>query len=164
MLEIFIYILIIILTILAAWYIVEINNSLSKLIEGCSLRNINDHDCRTIRIVRDYLIWLNILLLVTFIGSFIFIFLALYYRTNYTTIYNGWVVYGITLFLALITTGAYFLGLWSFEILSTVMNRDEVEREYNNTLVATSIVILINAILFMANIIFSRWYILRSTS
>lgn len=158
MIDIFVYFLIIILILLAVWYIFNIIQSLNSITNGCVIRNINDHDCRTVRIVRDYLIWCNVLLFVTLLASILSILLSLCYGSEYISAYDGWLLYGITFLLGLITTGAYFLGLWSYELLSTVVNRDEVRIDNAEILIATSIIILINAILFISSGIFSRMY------
>ncbi len=153
--SLFMFSFIILLSILSIFY-------LFRAIIGAEIAislDINSYDEDTLLLAITYFQWAIFLMFITIFVSLIPIILIGIYKDDFIFIFNGWELWGITFFLILITTGGYFLSSWGAEYLNSIINEDLIENAYTNSILSSSIIVLINAILVIANVIFLWQYL-----
>ena len=141
----FIFILIFFFMIISLYYIYITRKSIDK-------KEVED-DLYT---VDGYLLWTIILSFIVLFICIIVIFSFIFYRNKFSLLFNGWLLYFFILMSVVLTIGISFLLSFSS---SFIKGRKDLVNEYNNILIASSIILTLNTILYISNLIYFYEYI-----
>lgn len=159
MILIFIFIIIIIFVIIMIWFCRKALSEINSLIIKCDEKNINDYDCETLSIVKRYLEWSILLLIIIIIVSIISILLSVEYGKIYVNLFGGWELWGIVFFISLLSTGLSLLLSFSASYLTKIQNRENVSSSINNMIISASMIMFVSSLLYISNVIFFYTYL-----